>query len=182
MMTDLVGNDIVELSAEGLHPFQREKASGYILNETEKGYYSDRSNDARWLAFLWTCKEATYKILLKKRIKKAFAPRQFTVEVLQYHGSRADVRVSYGGELFYGTTVIARHYIHTLVSTSTKNIKSNIKNTDNWNDLLSGILDGTFSIGKRDGIPYIVDIDGGRQVDVSFSHDGLWRAAAIVMS
>lgn len=72
------GNDILVLNTENLRTFSRKGAGRHILSEAEQSFSKNEISPAE-LMWRWTCKEAAYKILMKKGERNAFTPAHFEV-------------------------------------------------------------------------------------------------------
>ncbi|EIA07654.1 4'-phosphopantetheinyl transferase superfamily protein [Flavobacterium frigoris] len=152
----MIGNDIVDLAlAKKESNWKRTGFLEKIFTSKEQVLISNSENPEIMVWNLWSRKEAAYKIYNRQTGIRGYIPIQ-----LECNYENADSgSVHCNGNIYYTKTEITKEKISTIAVSQKSDLKE-IKE-----------LKSTVEIHKKNGIPYINDINNASK-PVSISHHG----------
>ena len=106
----MIGNDIIDLSlAKTQSNWQRKGFLEKLFSNDEQQLILEASNSFEMVWWLWSMKEAAYKIYTQHHEIRFFAPKKFECKSIQ--GSKGVV--SFKGQNFYTRTIINQDCVFT---------------------------------------------------------------------
>lgn len=161
----MIGNDIVDLAlAKKESNWKRNRFLDKIFTETEQLLILLSENPEIMVWNLWSRKEAAYKIYNRETGISGFFPLQlecsFENEILG--------TVSIKGEVYFTQSKIENDSIYTIAVVEKEYFKK-IKS-----------INPTVEILKKNGIPFMFDINSKIEKPVSISHHGrFWKGITV---
>jgi phosphopantetheinyl transferase len=176
----MIGNDIVDLHlAEKESRPHRKGFLDKLFTSAEKAVIKNAVSPHTMLWLLWSCKEATYKIVHRATQQSTYAPQKFECRLTSLSGNHATGTVIHDQLPYYFMSTYIGSCIHTCAAVSDTLLQQTTAYTlyhriPDYISLLSmqGILQpGQLFIKDAHGIPYIRDCYAG-DIPVSVSHHG----------
>jgi phosphopantetheinyl transferase (holo-ACP synthase) len=205
-----IGNDILSLkSKQNLQSFSNPKYITKVLNNSEI-MLTEGINLALLTSLCWSIKESAYKVLVKTGFEITFAPKMFTVNVIdmqQFIKAKKscnenllipEIKVTAYGLNFYSFPEITGEYMHSVSSLKKDdqvNIYRNVREIRNKKNeskeavsfLLEAIAEKTgacpdeLDLMKNErNIPILMQKGLPLNIDVSLSHDGNYVSYAFL--
>ncbi|MFT7351982.1 MAG: phosphopantetheinyl transferase (holo-ACP synthase) [Flavobacterium sp.] len=150
----MIGNDVVDLNlAKKQSNWRRPNYLQKICTSFEIAAVHSAENPDNLVWEIWSRKEAVYKILLQKKIKKGYYPKK--IECLNFEEIGI---VSYENFTFFTQTKTTDTYIHSIA----------VENIKDFNLIKKSILNS--KVYKLNEIPYLVN--NGVKYPYTKSHHG----------
>lgn len=161
----MIGNDIVDLAlAKKESNWQRNRFLDKIFTQKEQLLILNDVNPEIMVWNLWSRKEACYKIYNRETGIRGFFPLQ--LECLYENAALGTVSIKQ--KIYFTQTKIDQDSIYTIAAAQ-KECFIKIKN-----------MNSPVGILKKNGIPYLIDVDSKIEKPVSISHHGrFWKGITI---
>jgi len=155
----MIGNDIIDLKLawEESH-WQRTGFLDKIMTAKEQNLIFNASEAATMVWYLWSLKEAAYKIYNRVTKIRAFIPLQLECFDVEFRESFHYAKVVCNGHVYWSKTIITTDCIDTVVVTKSSDFSRVVT------------LESNTIIHKKNGIPFYV-VDTALQ-PLSKSHHG----------
>lgn len=176
----MTGNDIISrgMMISLKRPFRYAEK---ILNSIEMKDWSSSGHLAIDLWKYWACKEAAYKIYIKKGGSRILNPKNFEAE---FEGVYVNVKDLYHKELYSGKLVQNEEYMHATLWEQGDQVKSRIISLLKTNSKCRS-QQLQRSVTSFLGSPYAMLLKSDRNIpfingwDISLSHCGGWGAWSV---
>jgi phosphopantetheinyl transferase (holo-ACP synthase) len=123
----MIGNDIVDLNNIKTN-WNRPRFLDKVFTEKEQHIISVSENQHQTVWFLWSMKEAAYKIYVQQYRKRFFNPKKMVC----YLSSSTIGYVTIENETYYTTSIISNNYVYTIARlNNSENYKSSILEISN---------------------------------------------------
>lgn len=172
----MLGNDIVDLQKASLESNWRRK--GYLdklFNTEEQQQILNSSNPETTLWLFWSMKEAAYKIINRETSERFYSPKKFIC-----NSNKDGNFVDFEGKIMHIKSVINQHFIHTISSSISENLKeiqtTYLQNTSTYISDFNAKSDKYFLEKDKNGIPNLVDKNNRESYFASVSHHGKYLA------
>ena len=157
----MIGNDIIDLNvAQQESNWRRTGFLEKIFTQSEQLLISNTANPEIMVWYLWSLKEAAYKIFNRQTLIRAFMPLQFECFDIQMLNKNNLGKVRCLDTIYYTQTIITKDSIDTVSVLDVKDFER-IKTLDN-----------TIAIKKTNGIPSYYSYDSHSFKPLSKSHHG----------
>jgi len=187
---NFIGNDITAFTEINYKTFSRKGAKEKILAPTEELFLFPEQ-ELKEIMWLWSCKEAAYKLSVKLGLRTAFSPRMFSIVRTSIKISQVNKKVVVSGKVAYKDfcykfkSEIDRDYVYTICTEQSHNKKAVNKilaeNLLPYNFLKTHTRFDFPIIEKTEwGAPYIRNKFDNKIADISISHDNNLTAYAIL--
>ena len=164
----MIGNDIIDLQlARQESRWQRKGFLNKLFTAQEQEMILQAAVPETMVWLLWSCKEASYKIVNRRMPIRFYAPQQFVCLTLEYNNTRAAGTCWYEGQRHFFSSCLTENSIHTIA------VKY-----DSFFEHLTIYTGETVFTGiqkNQDGIPYLLS-SSFSTIPVSISHHGRYYA------
>lgn len=171
----MLGNDIVDLQLAAKQSNWRRK--GYlqkIFTSQEQDLIANATDQDQMVWLLWSMKEAAYKIVNRKSLKRFYSPTKFACNLIGHKGL-----VTFEKQTFYTESEVQKHLIHTIAVQNqqcfTKINTTFLPNKVDYLTNFNAVSDTHILEKDENGIPNLID-ENGKVRCVSVSHHGEFLA------
>jgi phosphopantetheinyl transferase (holo-ACP synthase) len=155
----MIGNDIIDLDlAKQESNWQRKGYLNKIMTSNEQALIHNSQNPQEMVWYLWSLKEAAYKIYNRQTLHRGFIPLLLECKELEYNGTSNYAKVYCGIHEFWTQTTITKSCIDTIAVGEKDNLKKVVT------------LHSKIGIQKKNGIPFLEEHTVFKPV--SISHHG----------
>lgn len=189
----LIGNDIVDLKGQGnIRSAQSSRYLEKVFNGSELARIQAVENKEEMIWLLWSCKESAYKVWIKQGHKRFFKPKEIHVGQLELSKDGIQSEINIQGLQYYCLSNIVKGYVHSIASDQSINKSAGVHKIiiDSSNEhrpskiLIQELYSKSenLSIDSQvvkyapSGYPFLIDIKSHKRQEISFSHDGKYRA------
>jgi phosphopantetheinyl transferase (holo-ACP synthase) len=158
----MIGNDIIDLDlANRESNWQRKGYLNKIMTTGEQELIHNAQNPHEMVWYLWSLKEAAYKIYNRQTQHRGFIPLRLECKEFEWNGTEHYAKVYCGIHEFWTQTRITKSCIDTIAVGEKDNLKKVVS------------LHSKAGIEKKNGIPFRI-VDAVLK-PVSISHHGRYE-------
>nr|WP_307735089.1 4'-phosphopantetheinyl transferase superfamily protein [Chitinophaga nivalis] len=177
-----MGNDVIDLTVAGRESnWQRPGYLSKICTPAEQALVAVATQPHQMVWWLWSCKEAAYKIEHRNTRERRYTPLRFICTLQTANETCMTGRVSCGQHVYYTHTVITGDCLHTWAVAQPSLFKLVAGITGLSAAVISAALRPDEQLQKDVmGVPVVAHHQDGRQ-PVSISHHGKYTALVRVL-
>jgi len=193
------GNDIVVIDDQQDQTNERlDRWIAKVCTNSEQAWLAEskQRNRDRWL--LWSCKESTYKVLMKTGVPTFLNAKRIEIVLGQSDSlGEQHFKANFEGKEFWGKSTWKKDWIHSVccnhplegqrfragvissgATTTSEDIREEVIAilTKEYDFKVKGIVQ------SASNVPMVVCDDSGGEVDLSFSHEGGYSAYVFRLS
>jgi phosphopantetheinyl transferase (holo-ACP synthase) len=152
----MIGNDIIDLDlAKQESNWQRKGYLNKIMTSSEQALIYNSADPNVMVWFLWSLKEAAYKIYNRQTQIRGYIPLRLECKMLNCSGTYHYAKVNCGNYENWTQSIITNSYIDTMAVCLEDNLKKVI------------VLQSADGIQKKNGMPFLMEHTVLKPVSVS---------------